>query len=149
MDESTKNKIAAAALIIPLLAGSASATADDNIKMMPIGSDDIGVVKGQSPTKVNEAEVSFRTDLREYSIFTLTSLSTKGLTAVIFDQNVQDMTRQCPFIDTSSRLKEIKQVGTELVFETRTTASPAEYDAVAKANCVIAPTAKLKDIQFN
>lgn len=149
MDESTKAKIAATAALISSLAAGPAPAADNNIPMKQIGGDNIGIVKGQNPQKVSETDVSFRTDLRDYSIFTLTALSTKDLTAVIFDENVKDMTRECPFIDTSARLKEIKQVGDEMVFETRTTASPAEYNAVAKANCIIAPTVKLKEIQFN
>lgn len=149
MDKTLRNRFAAAALAVPIIAASAPALADSDVTMRSVGGDDIAMVAGQSPKRVGDTEASFQVDLTKYGLWELKKLGDKPYTAVVFDGNTQDTGRQCPLIDTSTRLKEIKQVGRDLVFETRTTASDAEYAAVEKAGCLIAPTAKLSEIKFN
>ena len=139
-------KFLAAAATAPLLLASGLSSAEE-VQMVSVDAEGTIVVQGQNQ-RINAGKASFEVDLSALSAFKLIKLGASDNTAVIFGGSVEPG-RLCPYFDTKSRKKEIRQVGNNMVFRTTTPVSEAEYDAVKRHQCLVAPTAKPREIIFN
>ncbi|HEY8189960.1 MAG TPA: hypothetical protein VIF12_04700 [Micavibrio sp.] len=145
MNKSLRKLLAAAAVPLMVNAGISSA---EEIRMEPVYKPGTGIVKGQNPRMTAPGQAQFEANLEGLSLVALKKLGDTNRSAIIF-KGEPTSGRLCPYFDTATRQKKIQQVGGDWIFLVTTTASDEERQAVEKYGCVVSPTARIGEIEFN